>query len=390
MKIVITLLLGVLSVYSVNAQIAVIPFDLKDGMIFLDVKVNDKTEARTFIFDSGAVTDVIDSTIANQLHLKGDYKLEVSGASGKKAHDVILNQKIRLQNNIEIDSTHLVLANLEKLRAKIERNFDGIMGYSLLRKYITKIDYENRKLELYHKIQNVDTLDYTAIPFVFDNGIPIPQFDISFTLRNGESFTGKILFDSGASLTLFINTPYNIHHNIIGKSDKSFISTSENIYGETIFNNVAIQSLNICGYDLGEMIIPISQDKNGISSHKDYLGLLGAKVISRFHVILDYSSFTLYLKPNRKFSTPFEFPTSGIKLKMKNDCITVDQVAKISPAYQKGIRKGDQLLSVNKDLSGNIDTYRTLLKKEGQKVHLEILNSEGETKTIRIKLERLL
>jgi C-terminal processing protease CtpA/Prc len=117
---------------------------------------------------------------------------------------------------------------------------------------------------------------------------------------------------------------------------------------------------------------------------------LGGKVISRFNLIIDYSSSLLYLKPNNKFGESFEFPLSGIRLKKVDNSIIIDRIEKTSSAYKKGIRKGDKLISINKDSSGDIENYRELLRNEGEKVSLVIINSGGKTKKIKIKLTRLL
>ena len=386
----ITLLLVLIISVQLNAQIAEIPFELKNGLILLDVTINDNTEASTFVFDTGATSDLLDSTTASKLGLKANYKQDVSGAGGAKSYDIILDQKLTLQNKIEIDSTHLVLTDLTKLKDALERKFDGIIGYSLLKKYITKIDYENKKILLYNKIENVNITGYKAVNFKFENGIPIPQFDISVTLRNGESYTGKILFDSGAGLTLLINTPYNEENKLSEKAGKSLISKSENLHGESISENIAIKSMNLGGYELNEMVVSIAHDKNGVSSYENYLGILGARVISKFNIVLDYSSSTLYIKPNNTFSKSFAFPISGIKLKKINGNIIIDRVEETSSAYKKGIRKGDELISINGDSSGDIIAFRELLKKEGNNISLTIINSKGETKKIKIKLKRLL
>ncbi|NND79468.1 MAG: PDZ domain-containing protein [Maribacter sp.] len=385
-----TLLLTCIISMHLNAQIEEIPFELKNGIILLKVNINDNTEARTFVFDTGATSDLLDSTTANTLGLKANYKENASGAGGTKSYEVILNQKLTLQNIIEIDSTHLVLTDLTKIKDKLERDFDGIIGYSLLKRYIAKIDYESQKILLYDKIENVDTIGYATIPFEFTNGIPIPQFDISITLNNGESFTDRILFDSGASLTLFINTPYNEKNKLSQKAGKSLISEFENLHDKSISEDIAIKSMNIGGFNLSEMVISIANDKYGVSSYKDYLGILGGKVISRFNLILDYSSSLLYLKPNNKFGESFEFPLSGIRLKKLDSGIIIDKIGKTSSAYEKGIRKGDKLISINKDSSGDLENYRELLQKEGENVSLVIINSEGKTEKITITLTRLL
>lgn len=389
-QIITTLLLVFIISIRLNAQIAEIPFELKNNLILLKVNINDDSKYKTFVFDTGASSDLLDSTTASKLGLKANYKQDISSGSGKKSYDIILHQKLTLQNKIEIDSTHLVISDLTKIKDKLERDFDGIIGYSLLKRYITKVDYESQKILLYYKIKSVDTIGYTAIPFEFANGIPIPQFDISVTLNNGESFTGRILFDSGAALTLLINTPYNEKSKLSQTAGKSMISSKESLHGTSISEKVAIKSMNISGYELSEMIISIAHDEDGVSSYENYLGILGAEIISKFDMILDYSSSTLYLKPNKTFNKPFEFPLSGIGLKKVNGNIIIDRVEKTCSAYIKGIRKGDKLISINKDSLGDITVYRDLLKKENDKVCLTIINSEGKTKKIKFKLKRLL
>lgn len=390
MKTILTNFLLFIGIYSLNAQVAEIPFELKNNLILLKASINDNTDARTFIFDTGATSDLLDSTTANNLGLEANYKQDVSGAGGTKTYEIILSQKLTLNSEISINNTHLVLADLSELKEPLERDFDGIIGYSLLKDYITKIDYENHKILLYHKIENVDTAGYRAIPFEFANGIPIPQFDITIRLRNGESFTGRILFDSGAGLTLLINTPYNEKNQLIKKAGKSLVSESENLHGESTSESIAIQSMNIGSYKLNEMVISVAHDKGGVSGSEGYLGILGGEVISKFDVILDYSSSILYIKPNSTFNKPFEFPLSGIQLKKAKGNIIINKVEKSSSAYKKGIRKGDKLISINNVSSADIVVYRDLLKKENKTVSLTVVNSEGETKRIKLELKRLL
>ena len=104
-----TLLLAFIISIRLNAQVAEIPFELKDGLILLKANINDNKEANTFIFDTGAISDLLDSTTANKLGLKANYKQNVSGAGGTKSYDIILYQKLTLQSKIKIDGTHLIL-----------------------------------------------------------------------------------------------------------------------------------------------------------------------------------------------------------------------------------------------------------------------------------------
>ncbi|TFG93072.1 MAG: retroviral aspartyl protease [Candidatus Atribacteria bacterium] len=370
---------------TLNAQVSEIPFELgENGHVYLKVIANDTSKELKFIFDTGATSDLLNSTTAKKMGMKSNYQQEVKGAGESKTYDIVLNQKLTLLQNIEINNTHLVLADLSSLNEVLDKNVDGIIGYSLLSKYVTKIDYENKKLILYKEIKDVDVEGYNAIPFQFGDGIPIPQFDISFTLSNGITFTNTILFDSGAGLSLLVNAPFNRENQINEKAGKSLIFKSVNLNSESISEEIAIKSLTLGKFKFEELTALISYDTEGVSSWEGYLGILGATIIERFNIILDYNSKILYLKPNNNFGNEFDFPLSGIKLKKINNKIIIGYLDETTPAYKSGIREGDQLISINGETYGDKKLYYELLKKEGNEVTLKIINQNGEYKVIYI------
>ena len=386
------LIVGVLfyGIQSLKAQILDIPFQIKNDIILIELQVNGNTGKNTFVFDTGASYDVLDVGVAKSLGIQADYKQEARGAGGTNTVDIALNQKFVLGNGVEFASPNLVLVDLKSLRRKLERNFDGIIGYSLLGKYITLIDYDRKSIRLYDKIQDIDTTSYARIPFQLSNGIPIPQFDISITLGNHETYSGPVFLDSGAALTLAVNTPYNKKHRFSEKAGRSILSETQNLNTRSISEEIAIQSMAIGDYTLDEMVISLANDKDGVSSYKGYLGILGAKVISRFNLILDYSTSLLYLKPNGSFSKAFEFPVSGITLEQVDGRIAVSRVQQNCPAYRKGVRAGDRLVSIDSIPSVDLEACRLLLREEGKMRQLVLVDQEGNRKEITIQLERLL
>lgn len=386
------LILFVIGYYTqMTAQVAEIPFELgDDGHIFLKVKVNNSNETLNFIFDTGATSDLLDPAIAKQYGLQPDYQQDVQGAGSTTTYDVVLNQRLILSEKVIIDQTHLVLVDLGRLNEVADETFDGIIGYSLLKKYIVQFDYLEQKLLLFERLEDVSINGYEAISFEFGQGIPIPQFDIEFALNNGDSFRGKVFFDTGAALTLLMNSPFSQRNKIAEKAVKSLISKSDNLNKTSISEEVAIKSIKIGNFLLGPLTAGIAHDEEGVSGYEEYLGILGSRIAKRFHVVLDYQSKTLFLKPNATFQSPFEFPVSGISLKRSGQEIIVASVSKQSPAYKLGIREGDQVLSINGDQSKSLVTYRRYLEEEGKVAHLKLKTPNEEMRTIKLELKRLL
>lgn len=381
----------ILSFFTLTAQISEIPFTLKEnGHIHIKVTLNDFDEPLNFVFDTGATADVLDTKIAKRLGLKPNYKQSVAGGGGAKSYDIVVGQKLNIAPGIAIRGSNLVLTDLEPFHQLLDDPFDGIVGYSLLRNYVTKIDYERKKLLIYKKIADVDVKNYQRIPFQFDRGIPIPQFDISIQLENGESFKGKILFDSGAGMTLSVNSPFKRKNKLLKKAKKHIVSKSQNLGHTSYSQQIVIGSLKIGQFKFNEMTISLSNDKSGVSSYDNYLGILGAKIIKRFSVILDYYEQVLYLKPNAFYSEPYEFPLSGIRLKKIDGNIFISSLAASSPAYKKGLRKNDQIMSIDGVRSDSLSFYYKLFKQEGKTIEVKVLRAEAQEKSFQFKLQRLL
>jgi len=369
-----------------GAQVSEIPIEVIDGTIYIEVNINESKTKKRFIFDTGATTDLIDSISAIKLGVKANHSQSVLGAASAKQYKIALNQKIKLSDSIEITDNHLVIADLTKLKSR--KDFDGIIGHSLIDKYIVDIDYDNNKMKLYDKENEVDTKGYQEIKL--GSGLPIPQFEISFNIESGETFKGKILFDTGASLELLVNSSFVEQHNLSSKFKHKVINEINSLSTESKIERVAIQSMNIEGFELGEMPIGLSYSKSGVIASYGLLGVLGAKVISRFNFIIDYNSSSIYLKPNKYFHQNFDFPVTDFKIQNQEGYITVKFIDKNCPFYIKGLRKGDRILSINDNESNDIEDFKKMLNTEGLDVSITFLNNESIIKKIHQKLNRLL
>jgi hypothetical protein len=387
-KILILLLLVVCN--TLNAQVATVPFELyRDNTILLKLPINDRKDTLTFFFDTGATTALLDSATATKIGLVSDYEQNVNGASGSKTYKVVLNQSVRM-GNIKIGETHFVLENLSRLQKTLGRKFDGIIGYSILKSYKTKINFDKSEIELYQFTDVADTVGYHKIDFKFNNNITIPQIPITIELNNGKTYTDLAFFDSGAGLTFLMNTPFKEKNNIVQDIGKILVSSSQNLSAKALTQIALIKSLQIGAFKFGENCISLSSDLSGVSSYKNYMGILGADIINRFNIILDYSTKKIFLKPNHLFDNKFVFPVSGIKLKKENDEILISEVIEASEAYRKGLRENQKIISINHHKTLDIETYRKLLKEENTTVKIEYLSESKTSKKIKLRLKRLI
>lgn len=381
------LLLCLLLIQQLSFAAIRVPFRYRSGLIVADFNFNGKVKA-PFIFDTGAATTAIDSMAAQALQLKAEGRQTGTGAGGSALLPVVYNQEIHLSKDEIVNLTQCFIVNLQTLRERNGEDFIGIIGYDLLKNYTTTIDFDRKELIFDTKAPGVLN-GYTKIHFNFANSITIPQLKIAMTLLNGTTLDGTVFFDSGAALTMLINSPFktaNFKPEVIGKTitSKTHDLTQMNMVQET-----AIASIQIGEHKFSDLPISLSSDKSGVSSFPGYMGILGSRIISRFNVVLDYKEKALYLKPNQSYSSPFDFPMSGLRFKKINGKVFISSIIEGSPAADAGLQEGQPVVSVDGYKGSDLDKIYKLLQQEGKTVTVAV-SINGEVKNVPLKLKRLL
>lgn len=365
-----------------------LPFEERGGLFLVKLTIN-KMEGQ-FVFDTGASNTVLDSALAVKLGLKSSGTNRSSSTGGVATFNYIDNYKIGISEKQEITCKKIIFSNLSALHGRIGVEFAGIIGFDILNKYITKIDYETKTISLYTQLNKSEIETYTPITFNLNNGIPIPQFNISFALNNGEKFNGPILFDSGAGLTLMVNTPFKESNQLDKKVGKTIALQGQDLFTKKQLEQARIKSITIGIYTFENLPITLTNTKAGVNSFTYYLGILGNQIISRFNVILDYSNKVIYLKPNKNFELPFDFPLSGIRFKKVKDKILIDYVVAGSEAEKIGLKPGQRVTSVDGYTGNDLEEFNKLIRQEGKAIKISTISDTKTTTVISLLLKKLI
>ncbi len=371
----------------VNSQEASIPFE-KEGLVYIQVKVPEKEEALTFVFDTGASTAVMDKAVATRLGIKADTKQYATGASGSQEYEIAINRTIEIEN-ITFNKLNLVLVDLQELSNRSGIQIDGIIGYDILSQFVTQFDFAEKQIHLYNKTKDIaDTSGFIAHDIDLSGAIPMVTLDCIF--KDGTRLSGEYLFDSGANLSILFNTPYAKKYQLEDRFDKTITVTSRGLTATSSSTKGMLEGVSFLGNDLHELSVSISQAKYGVSSQEGFAGILGADIINRFDMILDYKKGKLYLKPNLYYTDAFDIPLVGFSIKKVEQKIVIGDVITNTEASQKGITQGDELLSINGVSHTDLKAYRDVLKKEGQIIRVLLKKSSGKEQEIELTLQRLI
>jgi Aspartyl protease/PDZ domain len=390
MKILFSLALVVLTVLSSRAQDHRLPFVFYGKKIFIQLAVKAPNQLETFVFDTGASSTVIDSTAAQRLGIVANYSQAVTGASGQKLYQMALDQQFFLGDKETIKGVNCVLVNLERLKQLNGHPFSGIIGKDLLDQFAIHLDFEKNELLLFRKGSDFNHQGYQKLAFEFGNFIGIPQFEVQLTLQNGEMFKGKVFMDSGAGATLVVNTKFKEQNKLAEKVGPVLESQGTGLGHNFSLKESRAKSLGFGSYQFDNFCFSLSSDQAGVNAFNGYLGILGIEFLKRFHIFLDYSQQTLYLKPNRFYQDTFDIPRSGLRLIKKAADIFIENIAQNTPASQSGLQVGDQILQIEQNTGTDLESYRALLRSHAPQVSIQVQKTDGKKTTVFLPLRDLL
>jgi PDZ domain-containing protein/aspartyl protease len=354
------------------------------GVVVLQGRLDNFPDTLNFILDSGSGGISLDSLTAEYFHLKGTpSNRTIRGIAGIKNVSFLNNHILNLPG-LRIDSLNFHINNYDILNEVYGERIDGIIGYSVLSKYILKIDYDSSKIEFWSK----GTLKYPHGGYLLKpiiNTLPVQTARV----KDGTTKSARFLYDMGAGLNMMLSTDFIKDSSLLGKKRKLFAKEAEGLGGKIDMNMTVIKEIRLGPYKFRNVPIYIFEDTYNITSYPYLGGLIGNDILRRFNVIMNYDKRDIYLMPNTHYYEPFDYSYSGIELYYENGRITIGDVAKDSPGEASGLKEGDVVVAVNKNFSQNLQQYKSAIQSAGERIKL-IIQRNGELKEISLKVKSIL
>jgi hypothetical protein len=398
-----------------NRDRETIHFKLVNNLILLPVIING--EELTFLLDTGVKQSLLfNVSTSDSLDLKQVKKIKIRGLGENEEFDALKskNNLFRINNIICPNFELLVILDQKfEFSARMGVDIHGIIGSELFKDFILEINYNKKKIIFnnpktykYKKCKSCETF-----PITFHH--QKPYIDGNINTFDGKIFPVKLLIDSGSGDSLWIFKNSLEEYVIPEKHIKDLLGQG---LGGNIFGvKSKLTSFIIGNFKFNELIVSHPDSTSAIGNNISFKrnGLIGAKVLNRFHIIYDYPHNKVTFKKNRQhYNTPFFYNKSGIELihygkvlvKEKNSKMvfidnndknnsTTDvyttysfsfknayQISYVKPksiAANVGIQKGDIISKLN-----GKDAYHYTLQQIIQKL------SDKEGRTIKIKVSR--
>jgi len=357
---------------------------LTGGVIMLNARFANFPDTLNFILDTGSGGISLDSTTVDYFRITPTPSdLTILGIAGIRKVSFIYNQKLHLPG-LTVDSLNFHINNYDILTQVYGEKIDGIVGFSLLSRYIFNINYDSLKISIFSN----GRMKYPRGGWLYEpilRTLPVQTARI----KDAKTTNSRFLFDIGAGLCLMLNKDFLEDSNFLDKKRVLYAKEAEGVGGKVDMYMTVIKEMRIGPYRFKNIPVFVFDDTFNITSYPYLNGIIGNDILRRFNLILNYAKREFYFMPNSHYQEGFDYAYSGIELYYVDGEIILGDVAIGSPAETAGLREGDILVGINNILGANIQQYKTALQSAGEKVRF-IITRDGKLLEFNFKIKSIL
>jgi predicted aspartyl protease len=322
------------------------------------IKINGG-EPLDFLFDTGnAGLSVMDVTVAQRLGLEMSASGSISFAGvtlptlRAKAERFQITSGGKDEPRLALRGISFDVVDLSPFAELAGRRVDGILGYDVIRRFVTTVDYQRQSV-IFGRQTEIAVARATAPEARLSEArweVKGHRIIMPFTLRGGwiivkirinSSEEEEMILDTGASLTTFSRD----RARRLGLDVSRARSTTLMLpIGRLTYLPHRLHEIEFGGHTLRDSAAVVVSAREGLFTAGTETSLLGANVLRYFRLTIDYGRRQLTLEPNADFERdPHEYTSIGVLPKLCDGRFYVSGVVNGSPADEEGIEIGDEI-----------------------------------------------
>jgi len=342
----------------------------------------------SFILDTGVTSTLLFGATKDTLELKNTTVVKLLGLGKGDAVEALKSDYNTLKVGNAVDNNHSLYTVFDEnlnFSNRMGVPIHGILGYEFFKNFVVAINYNSKVIKYTQpkEFKEKKKRGYTTYPLLLEKGRP---FINNISINGGED--SLMLLDIGSSDSVWVFDDLNITSEIEKNYFEDFLGLglSGSIYGRrSRVNDVAIGSFNF-----KEVNVAIPESSALVKSRmiQGRKGSVGAQLMKRFNIIINYSENEISLKKNRYYNNDFYYNMSGLTLEHNGMLIVKNRMAKrgsitrnsqnsdsesisyaITPTYSISLVPSVVVAEVRENSSG---------EKAGIRVGDEILNVNGK------------
>lgn len=374
-----------------NVNSVKVPFELINNLIIIPIYINNSEELH-FIFDTGVKTPILAELFVNDsLSFTYSRVQTLQGLGEGRTIEAYpsFGNTIRIEGMIGKNQDIYFLGDNDlDLSSRLGTRVNGMIGYDLLKDFVVEVNYQYHYL-VFHDPGNykfrIDKRSFSLPLQIIDSK---PYLNTTIELSENQRLDAHLLLDIGGGFALWLSEESDSMITMPEKKIRTYLGYGLN--GEISGYVGTIHSVHIGPNEFVNPIVafPDSGAVINIVRKENRNGSIGAEIMRRYNLIIDYPNKRIILKPNNNFHDEFSFNRSGIEVIAPIPGAKVYFVSRVEPgsnAEKAGVKVDDQILSINLKLAAecsisDINTY--FHGKSGKKLKMRLMR---DGKTIKVE-----
>lgn len=344
---------------------------ISGGIVIIKAQLDTFPDSLNFVFDTGSGGISLDSATADYLQLKLTRSDKtIRGIGGMKLVDFAEDHNLSIRG-LTVKHLDFHINDYDLLTSVYGVKIDGIIGFSFLRRFIVRLDYDMQTMEVY----TPGSYKYPRGGYLLKPNFSTLPLQLA-TLNDDHAITSRFIFDTGAGLSFLLSEDFVEDSSVFRKKRRFFPTQAEGLGGKRKMALTVMKEIRIGPYKFRKVPVHVFDDEYNVTNYPLLGGLMGNDILRRFNVVLNYPEQSIHLKPNSHFSEPFDYSYTGLGIYLIDGEIRVEDVMKGSPGEKAGFQPGDIIFSVETNASKNIMSYKNLFQNSLGKVKVVIFRKE--------------
>ena len=307
------------------------------NQIYLQARINN-SEPMWFLLDTGATWSILDVDKAKELGIRSEDKRtldlgQINTVTTTFAKDALL----------DISGVKIPVKTLAVMPVKLRHapQIVGLIGSELFKRFVVKIDYLTKTIELFEPKSYEYTGPGERLPMDIIGEIPHIKVNLS---KGVSSLSAKVLVDTGASQTLMLYAPFVEKHQLLETTEGTIKLKAGGLGGGSFDYKVRAKAVKLGNFSFDSPLINFSTGR-GAADQRD--GILGNGFLNRFNLIIDYSRNQVILEPMERFNSPTDFDFFLFTLTRSGRAYKIEDIFQPSMTSKAGVKIDDILLAVD-------------------------------------------